>query len=123
MNPWATMVILPALLEQVKSSGKWQVKTGCLDVLQLLVIAAPYQMGRAMPDLIPVLAGAVWDTKADVKKAAKTTLEKACALVENKDVSKYIRGSRITADCFRSINLFRLLSSHSLTPSKKSPRP
>jgi len=87
MNPWATMVILPALLEQVKTAGKWQIKTGCLDVLQQLVTAAPNQMGRAMPDLIPVLAGAVWDTKADVKKAAKITLEKACALIENKDVS------------------------------------
>ncbi len=87
MNPWATMVILPALLEQVKTAGKWQIKAGCLDVLQQLVISAPDQMGRAMPDLIPVLAGAVWDTKADVKKAAKVTLEKACALVENKDVS------------------------------------
>ena len=87
MNPWATMVILPALLEQVKTAGKWQIKSGCLDVLQQLVISAPNQMGRAMPDLIPVLAGAVWDTKAEVKKAAKSTLEKSCALVENKDVS------------------------------------
>ncbi len=87
MNPWATMVILPALLEQVKTAGKWQVKAGCLDVLQQLIISAPEQIGRAMPDLIPVLAGAVWDTKAEVKKSAKVTLEKATALVENKDVS------------------------------------
>jgi elongation factor 3 len=90
MNPWATFVILPAILNQVKTAGKWQVKAGCLDVLQQLVTSAPVQMGRAMPDLIPVLAEAVWDTKADVKKAAKVTLEKACALVENKDVEKFI---------------------------------
>ena len=87
MNPWATAVILPALLEQVKTAGKWQIKTGCLDVLQQLITSAPDQMARAMPNLIPVLAGAVWDTKADVKKSAKVTLEKSCALCENKDVS------------------------------------
>ena len=87
MNPWATAVILPALLNQVKTAGKWQIKAGCLDVLQQLVVSAPEQMALAMPDLIPVLAEAVWDTKADVKKAAKATLQKAVALVENKDVS------------------------------------
>ena len=87
MNPWATFVILPALLEQIKTAGKWQVKHGSLDILQQLINSAPVQMAQAMPDLIPVLAGAVWDTKADVKKAAKATLEKATALVTNKDVS------------------------------------
>lgn len=90
MNPWATAVILPALLHQVKTAGKWQIKTGCLDVLQQLITSAPEQMGLAMPDLVPVLAEAVWDTKADVKKAAKATLQKAVALVENKDIEKFI---------------------------------
>ncbi|WVQ80572.1 hypothetical protein IAT38_002677 [Cryptococcus sp. DSM 104549] len=90
MNPWATFVILPALLNLVKTSGKWQVKAGSLEVLQQLITSASTQMGAAMPDLIPVLAEAVWDTKSDVKKAAKATLEKACALVENKDIEKFI---------------------------------
>ncbi|KAL7423178.1 translational elongation factor EF-1 alpha [Cryptotrichosporon argae] len=90
MNPWATAVLLPSLLEQIKTAGKWQIKSGSLDVLQQLITSAPVQMGQAMPDLIPVLAGAVWDTKADVKKAAKATLEKATALVENKDIEKFI---------------------------------
>nr|ODN91501.1 elongation factor 3 [Cryptococcus depauperatus CBS 7855] len=90
MNPWATFVLLPALLNLIKTSGKWQIKTGCLEILQQLVVSAPYQMGETMPQLVPVLAEAVWDTKSDVKKAAKTTLEKACALVENKDIEKFI---------------------------------
>ncbi|WRT67620.1 uncharacterized protein IL334_004592 [Kwoniella shivajii] len=90
MNPWATFVILPALLNQIKTAGKWQVKAGSLDVLQQLISSAHDQMAQAMPDLIPVLAEAVWDTKAEVKKAAKTTLTKACALCENKDIEKFI---------------------------------
>jgi elongation factor 3 len=90
MNGWATFVILPALLEQIKTAGKWQIKAGSLDVLQQLITSAPAQIGQAMPDLIPVLAAAVWDTKAEVKKSAKVTLEKACALVDNKDIEKFV---------------------------------
>ncbi|OCF31285.1 elongation factor 3 [Kwoniella heveanensis BCC8398] len=90
MNPWATFVLLPAMLNQIRTAGKWQVKAGCLDILQQLISSAHDQMAQAMPDLIPVLAEAVWDTKSDVKKAAKVTLEKACALCENKDIEKFI---------------------------------
>ena len=90
MNPWGTPVLLPALLHQVQTAGKWQVKTGCLSIIDQLVIAAPVQTGKAMPIMVPVLADAVWDTKSDVKKAAKSTLTKATALVSNKDIEKFI---------------------------------
>ena len=87
MNPWATPVILPALLNQIKTAGKWQIKTGSLSIIDQMVVAAPDQMGKAMPIMVPYLADAVWDTKTDVKKAAKATLTKTTALVSNKDVS------------------------------------
>ncbi|KAJ9114949.1 hypothetical protein QFC20_001324 [Naganishia adeliensis] len=90
MNPWATPVILPALLEQVKTAGKWQVKTGCLSIIDDMVKCASEQMAKAMPQIVPVMADAVWDTKSDVKKAAKSTLTKSTALVSNKDVEKFI---------------------------------
>jgi elongation factor 3 len=90
MNPWATPVLLPALLHQIKTAGKWQIKTGSLEIINQLVVAAPLQTGKAMPMMVPVLADAVWDTKSDVKKAAKATLTKATALVANKDIEKFI---------------------------------
>ncbi|KAI9631826.1 armadillo-type protein, partial [Dioszegia hungarica] len=90
MNPWATAVILPAILEQVKTAGKWQVKTGCLEVLQQLITSAPNQVGQATQDLISILAGAVRDTKWDVRKAVKVTLECATKLVDNKDIEQLI---------------------------------
>lgn len=96
MNPWATPVLLPALLHQIKTAGKWQVKTGSLAVIDQLVIAAPLQTGKAMPMLVPVLADAVWDTKSEVKKAAKATLTKTTALVSNKDVSSTTAVERLT---------------------------
>ncbi|KAF8432448.1 polyketide synthetase [Boletus edulis BED1] len=90
MNPWATALLLPALLHQIKTAGKWQVKTGALVVLNQLVASAPVQTARLMPDIIPVLSEVIWDTKADVKKAARDSLEKACALISNKDIERFI---------------------------------
>jgi len=90
MNPWAAGLILPALLHEIKTAGKWQIKTGSLVVLNQLVTSAPTQMARLMPDIIPVLADAIWDTKADVKKAARDSLTKATALVSNKDIERFI---------------------------------
>lgn len=90
MNPWATTLILPPLLDQIKNAGKWQVKTGALTILNQLVVSAPVQTARAMPDIVPVLSEAIWDTKADVKKAARDSLTKATALVSNKDIERFI---------------------------------
>ncbi|KAG8709148.1 translational elongation factor EF-1 alpha [Ceratobasidium sp. 394] len=90
MNPWAAGLVLPGLLHQIKSAGKWQVKTGTLAVLNQLIISAPDQMAKLSPDIIPVLTETIWDVKADVKKAARKSLTKATALVSNKDIEKSI---------------------------------
>ena len=90
MNPWASKLVLPALLHEIKTAGKWQVKTGSLAVLDQLIASAPSQLAKATPDIVPVLSEAIWDTKADVKKAARATLEKATALISNKDIERFI---------------------------------
>ncbi|KAG6898933.1 hypothetical protein C0993_002605, partial [Termitomyces sp. T159_Od127] len=90
MNPWATALILPALLHEIKTAGKWQIKTGALVILNQLVVSAPAQTARLTPDIVPVLSEAIWDTKADVKKAARDSLTKTTALVSNKDIERFI---------------------------------
>ncbi|KAH8978707.1 P-loop containing nucleoside triphosphate hydrolase protein [Lactarius akahatsu] len=89
-NPWGTALVLPALLHEIKSAGKWQVKTGSLTVLDQLIVSAPLQTAKLMPDIVPILAEAIWDTKADVKKQARESLTKATALVSNKDIERFI---------------------------------
>ncbi|KAI0261718.1 P-loop containing nucleoside triphosphate hydrolase protein [Gloeopeniophorella convolvens] len=89
-NPWGTALLLPALLHEIKTAGKWQIKTGSLTVLDQLVVSAPVQTAKLMPDIVPVLAEAIWDTKADVKKQARESLTKATALVSNKDIERFI---------------------------------
>ena len=90
MSPWATGIVLPTILHQINTAGKWQVKTGSLSILDQLVKTSPEQMGKLMPEIVPVLAGAIWDTKADVKKAARSSLTTTTALVSNKDIEKFI---------------------------------
>ncbi|KAL0947623.1 hypothetical protein HGRIS_013712 [Hohenbuehelia grisea] len=90
MNPWATALMLPALLHEIKTAGKWQLKTGSLIILNQIVKSAPAQTARLMPEIVPVLSEAIWDTKADVKKAARDSLTKATALVSNKDIERFI---------------------------------
>lgn len=84
MSPWATATLMPILLKQIKENGKYQVKIGCLEILDNLVSKAPVQVAKLTPDIIPVLAEAVWDTKAEVKKAARESLTKTTSLVSNK---------------------------------------
>lgn len=59
---WAVPIFLPILLEQIKTAGKWQVKTGCLEIMDQLIVCAPDQCARLMPDIIPVMVDAIWGT-------------------------------------------------------------
>jgi hypothetical protein len=53
-----------------------------------------------MPDIVPILAEAIWDTKADVKKAARDSFTKATALVSNKYIEYQCSSFR---DCSASL--------------------
>ncbi|KAF8321794.1 hypothetical protein DL93DRAFT_2051614 [Clavulina sp. PMI_390] len=90
MSPYGIAIVLPTLLHQIKTAGKWQVKTGSLTVVDTFIKNHPSVIAKLTPDLIPVLAEAIWDTKADVKKAAHETLTKSTALISNKDVERFI---------------------------------
>ncbi|KAF8643522.1 hypothetical protein AX16_008991 [Volvariella volvacea WC 439] len=90
MNPWAAALVLPSVLHEIKTAGKWQSKTGALAILDQLVASAPTQTAKLMPEIVPVLSEALWDTKADVKKACRETLTKATALISNKDIERFI---------------------------------
>lgn len=90
VSPWSVAIVLPTLLRQIRTAGKWQVKTAALAIIDQFIKSHPAVMAKLTPDLIPVLAEAIWDTKADVKKAARDTLTKSTALISNKDVERFI---------------------------------
>jgi len=90
LNGNAVKAVLPAIRESVSNAPKWAEKLTSLQCIDTLVETAPAQLSFRVPDLIPVVSEAMWDTKADVKKAAYSTMEKVCGLIVNKDIERFI---------------------------------
>ncbi|SGZ38029.1 probable Elongation factor 3 [Hanseniaspora guilliermondii] len=90
IDPMAVKVFLPFLTESLSSTSKWQEKVADLAAISILVDTAKTQVALRMPELIPVLSEAMWDTKKDVKNAATETITKSTETVENKDIEKFI---------------------------------
>ena len=90
INANAVKSILPVILNSLRTAQKWPEKITDLQCIEALVESAPAQLSLRVPDLIPVLSEAMWDTKTEVKKAAYTTTEKVCNLISNKDIDRFI---------------------------------
>ncbi|KAK7621577.1 armadillo-type protein [Phyllosticta citricarpa] len=83
-------VVLPHIIESLRNAQKWPEKMTDLKAIEILCEKSPAQMGFRVPELIPVVSEAMWDTKAEVKKAAYHTMEKLCELISNKDIERFI---------------------------------
>ncbi|KAA8917209.1 hypothetical protein TRICI_000660 [Trichomonascus ciferrii] len=90
VTPRAVKAILPHLTNSIANSNKWTEKVAALESISLLVDAARDQVALRMPELIPVLSEAMWDTKKEVKNGAHATMTKATDTIDNKDIEKFI---------------------------------
>eukprot|EP00644_Phytophthora_capsici_P000110 jgi/Phyca11/503560/fgenesh2_kg.PHYCAscaffold_4_\ len=89
-NKNSTIRILPILFDGLDRSKKWQTKKGSLDLVAELSKVAPYQVSRCLPEIIPVVTDCMWDTRKEVKVAAKETMTKVCNVVGNMDIEPFI---------------------------------
>jgi elongation factor 3 len=89
-NPNAVKAIIPHIIKSLETAQKWPEKMADLKCIEVLTKSAPAQMAFRVPDLIPVISGAMWDTKPEVKKAAYATMETLCSLISNKDIERFI---------------------------------
>jgi len=89
-NPNAVKAILPHLTHSIVEAQKWPEKATALACIEILVAKAPSQLAVQLPELIPTLSGAMWDTKPEIKKAAKATMTNVCSLICNKDIERFI---------------------------------
>lgn len=89
-NPNAVKAIIPHIIKSLETAQKWPEKMTDLKCIEILTTSAPAQMAFRVPDLIPVISGAMWDTKGEVKKAAYATMERLCTLISNKDIERFI---------------------------------
>lgn len=90
VTPTSIKIILPKLLENLSTSNKWTEKVAILAAVSQLVDTAKAQIALRMPELIPVLSDAMWDTKKEVKAAATATMTKSTETIDNKDIEKFI---------------------------------
>ena len=89
-NANAVKAIIPHIVKSLRSAQKWPEKMTDLACIEALCSSAPAQTAFRVPDLIPIVSEAMWDTKPEVKKAAYATMEKVCGLIVNKDIERFI---------------------------------
>ncbi|GAB7349100.1 hypothetical protein MBLNU459_g8050t1 [Dothideomycetes sp. NU459] len=89
-NPNAVKALIPHYIESIRNAQKWPEKMTDLECIEALAESAPAQTAYRVPDLIPIVSEAMWDTKAEVKKRAYQTMEKVCGLIVNKDIERFI---------------------------------
>lgn len=90
INPNAVKAVLPFINNSIRTAQKWPEKITGLECIEALTQSAATQLAYRVPDLIPVVSEAMWDTKPEVKKHAYGTMEKVCKLIENKDIERFI---------------------------------
>jgi elongation factor 3 len=90
INPNAVKAVLPALSHSITSAQKWQEKATALECLEILVKTAPSQLAIRLPEVIPTVSEAMWDTKPEIKKAARVTMNNVCSLISNNDINRFI---------------------------------
>ena len=89
-NPWAFPCLICPLLLQSLKSNEWRVKSSALERLAQCSKTAPSQVMRLLPKLIPAVTDQLWDTKAQVTKAAGSTLLEICLTNTNADIKPAI---------------------------------
>lgn len=89
-HPWTFPRIICPILLQALRTNEWRVKFNSLDRLELCATTAPDQVNRLLPKLIPFITDQVWDTKAQVSKAAGSALLAICQTGKNPDVASSI---------------------------------
>jgi len=89
-NPWTFPCLISPLLLKAIKSPEWRVKANALDRLAQCATTAPKQVCKILPVLIPIVTGQVWDTKAQVTKAAGLCLLAICKVNSNPDIKPAI---------------------------------
>ncbi|CAO3636041.1 unnamed protein product [Mucor hiemalis] len=89
-NPIATRHVTSYCIEGLENSKKWQTKMLSLDIIELLSALNPMQILNCLPIIIPVVSDCMWDTKPEVKAAATKCMTTTTALLDNKDIERFI---------------------------------
>src|SRR5271170_1244282 len=91
VDPNAIKTVLPILADRIgDTNSKWTETRTAITLLDVLATTAPEQLPTQLATFYQPLVDAMWNTKPEVKKAAKSTMEIVCALIDNADIAPKI---------------------------------
>ncbi|KAH8069994.1 protein kinase regulator [Aureococcus anophagefferens] len=67
-------------------TSNWRARVAAIDMLGATAHCAPKQLGAVLPRAVPALAGALADTSAQVRDAAKAALDDVASVARNPEV-------------------------------------
>lgn len=89
-SPYSFRPIIAPILLQSLQCPEWRIKSAALDKLTQCCTSCSVehklQVYNSIPTLVPALTNQVWDTKAQVSKAARTALTAVCNTNTNADI-------------------------------------
>mmetsp|Transcript_68334 Transcript_68334/g.142419 ORF Transcript_68334/g.142419 Transcript_68334/m.142419 type:complete len:1066 (-) Transcript_68334:74-3271(-) len=87
--PWACRSILRMLYVGVQDT-KWQIKVVACRMIGQIAEKHPEPFSRCLPEAMPVVSAAMWDTKKDVKECATAAMRQCCDSVSNRDIKPFV---------------------------------
>jgi len=90
LSPHGSYTVVHILFGGMHNDAKWRTKLASVNLLTALSVVAPHQISACLPDIIPVVVGVMWDTKVEVKTAARQALKAVCGVVSNRDIIPFL---------------------------------
>ncbi|KAJ1558451.1 translational elongation factor EF-1 alpha [Nowakowskiella sp. JEL0078] len=82
---------LEGLVKVIEISTKWQVRCVALKlVAKIATDISPDDVQEMLTQIVPIVTGAMWDTKSDVMVESTKTMGSVCAVVGNPDIEPFL---------------------------------
>lgn len=96
INPFGMKTLLPAIFSSLAVEKKWQIRELALQCTEKFASLYPKQLADALPEVVPELTACMWDTKKQIKVAAKAAMKSSMEVIGNKDI-EHMTGKILTA--------------------------
>ena len=90
VNEHTVLNYVDGLIQAMDSSNRAGTIAGALDFISRLAETSPHGVSCNLVRLMPVVTGLVNDASSVVAEAARTTVEKVCHTIDNRDIEPFI---------------------------------
>ena len=87
---FAITCLVKLLLGQLSNEKKWHTKVAALTFLGKLTKKSALQISNCLPEIIPGVSDAMWDTKPEVREAATKCMGDVTSTIDNIDIVPFL---------------------------------